>query len=264
MSIEEDINDLVKKYTTNCGCYRFATIVHFLTGWNIGDLHTDGYSCEKTPSGEYKYELRSSHAFCYDPDGNIFDVEGIISLDLFLNKWLAVKNEYIGKYIDDRLWSDKLNYMIITKNIDDDDIDGLLNPKYFIEEKIIEVKEVYSIIKDSYPTIDIDEKYNYLTARLNEKLIEFEKDSLRQFINHKETRLHIYDGAKISNRNGIFKLTEQIKGLMKIPDPIKRTRLINDKLKIIQELELKCIQIDNRINELQDKINSTKLKLSLL
>jgi hypothetical protein len=283
----EDHDDIVNKYTTNSGCYRFAAIVHFLTGWNVGDLHTDGNSHEKYPTGEYKYVLGSAHAFCYDSDGNVFDVEGKATLESFLNQWLKVKEEYIGKIVWDRLWPEKLNYKIVlyddiiqiidflsyrSYSSDEEKMETLDMISFFglnrnantisFKNQITEVMEVYNIFKNSYPDIDVETKYEVLLLKLNEKLKESQRNDIKMTIDEKKNLIYTYNQPRLGNDQKILKLKEQITNLEKIPDPIKRQNLISSKQEILHDLEIDVLNFIHRINSLEEEINSLELELN--
>lgn len=138
-----DFKHLTKKYSENYGCYKFAYVVKLITGWKSYDLYTDGRTDE-----DNKYTLSSAHAFCVDPDGKIFDINGIQDKCDFIDKWISIPKEYIGKNIDGRIWPNKLNYKIKKFNMQENIFESLYNKE---SDMFSDVKEIRDILDTYYP-----------------------------------------------------------------------------------------------------------------
>lgn len=134
---------LTKKYSENYGCYKFAYIVKLITGWKTYDLYTDG-----RVDSDGDYTLSSAHAFCVDSNGKIFDINGIQDKYEFVDKWISVPDECIGKNIDGRIWPEKLAYKIKKFNMKESVFESLYRKE---SEMLSDVREIRDILDSYYP-----------------------------------------------------------------------------------------------------------------
>jgi 16S rRNA G527 N7-methylase RsmG len=132
----------------------------------------------------------------------------------------------------------------------------LLNPRYPIEDEIQKVREVYGIFKQTYPNIDVEERYNNLINLLNEKLRMCKINTITEYITRHKSQISKYEDELRCKQNEKAKICLQIANLEKIPDPIKRQSLQSAKTNLVANLEKRINFLAEKINELHTIINT--------